>query len=286
MARIKKGPEGIAANRPQQTTPENLEVNGGLRSGVHNNPSGLSSQFVTKGGEAVGLDLGNGLVEHNKGTDVARNLSNDVGHVAPAKCEESIIVAQNGEIVNALHSQVRKYLEAGIAICLGPKLLTLETVDSVFAEVSDVRDRIEAAQQAIATAEATKAKAEADEERYREVVKKEREAAANARGWARIAADLRTNPDKIPEAMERCNHMPPAVFHQYIERPAAEYELQAGFCDRRAAETEKKVVEAQQQRKEAEAYLRPTRLRPPRRAAVRLLAGRPAGLPWNTPALR
>ena len=124
MARIKKGPEGIAANRPQVAPimgqERTLEAGGSgpAHPIVDGGFLGDAGQLVAEVVEVVGTDLRNPATVSGQAADVAGDLDK-LRHDGALRCGDDKIVLQRGENVNAEHAQARKYANAGITIMVG-----------------------------------------------------------------------------------------------------------------------------------------------------------------------
>jgi hypothetical protein len=175
MARKQKGPEGVAANRPQAAPTMGQDVLGGEGGNGHAEIEGIGGLLSDAGklsaevGEVVGADLGNFVAIAAQPGDVACDLGKKLRHGAtPAVCgDDNEIVPQRGECVNLLHSAARKYVNAGIAIfpvsakgrSLQPSTTDAAEVDRWFHEAAEAEARIEASRAMVKAAEAAKAKA-------------------------------------------------------------------------------------------------------------------------------
>jgi hypothetical protein len=219
MARKQKGPEGIAANRPQvvrtegpeQTLRGEMRERDALKEADHG-IVGNAAKLGLEASEVVGTDLGNLDTETAQPGDVACDLGKKLRHGAtPALCgDDNEIVPQRGECVNLLHSAARKYVGAGIAIYpvsdkgsrLRPSTADAGEVDRWFHEAAEAQGRIEASRGMVKVAEAAKAEAynaerfaRDNEELARDALKKAHDKVLMWEYWHSVAKEAAATDD-------------------------------------------------------------------------------------------
>jgi hypothetical protein len=256
MARIKKGPEGIAANRPQV-----VPVMGPVLEAGGNGPAhpivdggflGDTGQLVAEVVKVVGTDLRNPATVSGQAADVAGDLDKLLRHDGALRCgDDKIIVPRRSGSVNALHEQSRKYANAGIAIWVGNYGVSSDVgeIDGWFQDAADVTARIDAAKATIAAEEekATNAKVTQIDLECRKWSH-----------WHKIACDVVDNWEMYGAIAEKYGTSSEQAHQAGSDKELIHGRLEKARADKEAAG--KAIVEAKQRRQEAEGVVKNTKV--------------------------